>query len=93
MSTSKRLKVAAEYSCNGVPGEQALIMKLNIPDNGFMHYGANLKWISAFPAEDEICYPPLTFLRPEENQLHEPKQEMFTLKGIKFTVVEVIATN
>jgi hypothetical protein len=64
MSTSKLLKVAADYSCKGEVGETALIMKLSVPKNGFMNYGADLKWISAFPAEDEICYPPLTFLNP-----------------------------
>ena len=88
MSTSKLLKVAADYSCKGEVGETALIMKLSIPKNGFMNYGADLKWISAFPAEDEICYPPLTFLNPTfSGQI--AKKEEFLLEGIHFTVIEV----
>ena len=29
-----------------------------------MHRGAPLQWLSAFPAEAELLFPPLTFLKP-----------------------------
>ena len=28
--------------------------------DNFMQYGADLQWLSAFPAEAEVLYPPLT---------------------------------
>ena len=65
-------------------GESPLIMRLNIPRNGHNNYGADLQWISAFPAEEEICYPPLTFLRPTN------RKEKYMVGGIEFTVVEVV---
>ena len=58
MSTTTNLAVAADYSCNGQYGAEALIMKIKIPKNGFMKSGACLKWISAFPGEDERLFGP-----------------------------------
>jgi len=29
-----------------------------------MAYGADLRWVSAFPGEAEVLYPPLTYLKP-----------------------------
>ena len=64
MSTSTSLEVAADYSCSGAPGAQALIMKLHVPKNEFLSYGADLSWLSAFPGERERLFPPLTYLKP-----------------------------
>jgi len=87
MSTSEDLTVAGDYSCNGQSGEKPLIMKLKIPKNGINQYGGELKWVSAFPKENEVCYPPLTFLRPTT------KKEVFTLDNdVTFTVIEVEPT-
>ena len=86
MSTSTKFEVAAQYSCNkGQEGESSLIMKLRIPTNGFMQYGVDVSWLSAFPAEGEILYPPLTFLNPTNKKL-------FDIEGVTFTVVEVDPT-
>jgi len=78
-----KLKVAAQYSCTGAVGETALIMKLKIDKNDFMSYGAGLKWLSAFPGEDERLYPPLTYLKPTTRTQSE------TVEGINFKIVEV----
>ena len=32
-----------------------------------VQYGAELQWLSAFPDESEVLYPPLTYLRPTGN--------------------------
>ena len=29
-----------------------------------MQMGASLHWVSAFPSESEVLYPPLTYLHP-----------------------------
>ena len=29
-----------------------------------MQYGADLQWLSAFPSEAEVLYPPLSYLQP-----------------------------
>ena len=86
MSTSTNLKVAAQYSCTGAFGETALIMKLKIDKNDFMSYGAGLKWLSAFPGEDERLYPPLTYLKPTSRKQSE------IVEGINFKIVEVEPT-
>ena len=41
-----------------------MLMRLKV-DN-FLQLGANLSFLSAFPAEGEVCFPPLTYLRPSE---------------------------
>ena len=84
MSTSTDLRTAAQYSCNGRNGETALIMKLKIDKNDFMSYGAGLKWLSAFPGEEERLFPPLTYLRPTDRVTRE------TVDGVNFTIMEVV---
>mmetsp|Transcript_28835 Transcript_28835/g.78720 ORF Transcript_28835/g.78720 Transcript_28835/m.78720 type:complete len:123 (+) Transcript_28835:135-503(+) len=77
MSTTSNLAVAVQYSLS----PSSLILKLKT--NSFMERGANLSWVSAFPAEAEVLFPPLTFLHPTGRTL--------TLEqvGFKVTVVEV----
>ena len=58
MSTTTDLQVAAKYARSGT----SLLFKITL-DN-FMQYGAELKWLSAFPNEEEVLYPPLTYLQP-----------------------------
>ena len=47
-----------QYSLSG----NSLLFKIVAQD--FMVIGADLQWLSAFPAEAEVLYPPLTYLRP-----------------------------
>lgn len=58
MSTTSDFAVAVRY---GVSNE-TLLFKVKV--SNFMQYGAELKWLSAFPGEAEVCYPPLTYLQP-----------------------------
>ena len=57
MSTTTSLQVAMEYSAS----KNALILRLNT--SSFMERGADISFLSAFPTEKEVLYPPLTFLR------------------------------
>ena len=45
--------------------------------------GADLQYLSAFPAEKELLYPPLTFLQPTGWSMEH------SVGGVKFTVIEV----
>ena len=58
MSTTSDLNVAVRYCIS----QQSLIFK--IVSTSFMTMGADVRWLSAFPNEAEILYPPLTYLRP-----------------------------
>jgi len=58
MSTTRDLSVAVQYSASGC----AVLLKLVV--EGFHQLGADLAFLSAFPGEKEVLYPPLTHLRP-----------------------------
>ncbi|KAL1505011.1 hypothetical protein AB1Y20_008774 [Prymnesium parvum] len=58
MSTTSDIRVAARYGIS----DCSLLFKVKV--NNFIQYGAELGWVSAFPAEAEVCYPPLTYLQP-----------------------------
>ena len=49
-----------------------------------MQRGASIQFLSAFPAEEEVLYPPLTFLKPTGKTL------TMTFGAREFTVVEVV---
>ena len=54
-----------------------------IKTKSFMQRGADLEYLSAFPAEKELLYPPLTFLQPTGWSMEH------SVGGVKFTVIEV----
>ena len=58
MSTTKELSVAVRFCLS----KRSLLFKIVSP--GFMTMGADVQWLSAFPEEEEILYPPLTYLKP-----------------------------
>jgi hypothetical protein len=63
MSTTRQVDVAVRYSLSSVERGQALLLfKILVPI--FVSSGAELRWVSAFPREDEVLFPPLTFLQP-----------------------------
>ena len=74
MSCSRELRTALFYSHS----PNSLIIKY--VTSSFMERGADLAWISAFPGEKEVLYPPLTFLSPTGRT-----QKV----GKTFTIVEV----
>ena len=81
MSTTLDLEVAVRYCLS----PKSLLFKLVSP--GFMTTGADVRWISAFPGEAEILYPPLTYLKPTGR-----KETIIVKRGdeaLSFTVVEV----
>jgi hypothetical protein len=77
MSTTTKLEVAVQYSNSA----HSLLFKLRT--ESFMQRGASIQFLSAFPAEEEVLYPPLTFLKPTGKQMSIP------FRGRMITVVEV----
>ena len=89
MSATTQLKLAVRYALNQHKQgqEQDLVLfKIRVPD--FMSAGAKLAWLSAFPQEDEVLYPPLTFLKPTGRVDHMDFQR--DGRQIRLTVVEVV---
>ena len=87
MSATTQLKLAVRYALNQHKRDQDLLLfKIRVQD--FMSAGAELAWLSAFPKEDEVLYPPLTFLKPTGRVDHMD----FRSDGrqIRITVVEVV---
>jgi hypothetical protein len=58
MSTSTSLAVAAAYGAS----TGTLLFKIKVANA--MVRGASLGWLSAFPTEAEVLFPPLTYLQP-----------------------------
>lgn len=79
MSTTTSLEVAVQYAAGA---QSSLIFKLRT--DSFMQRGASIGFLSAFPAEEEVLYPPLTYLKPTG------KTRTVVGKGRFFTVVEVV---
>ena len=69
--------MAVEYSIS----QSSLLFKIRT--TSFMKRGADVQFLSAFPTEAELLYPPLTFLQPTG------KQMKMQLDGTSFTVIEV----
>ena len=58
-------------------------MILRIKTSSFFERGVGVKWLSAFPAEEEILFPPLTHMEATG------ALEKFTLKELAWTIVTV----
>jgi hypothetical protein len=82
MSTTTNPAVAVRYALS----RHALLFKLVAPD--FMALGADLQWLSAFPGEDEVLFPPLTFLKPTGRTENVDTVDRDG-NSVSFTVVEV----
>ena len=59
MSTTSSLEVALRYASS----EKPILLRLKL--RNFMERGADISFCSAFPAESEVVYPPMTFMLPE----------------------------
>jgi len=79
MSATTDLDIAIKYAKGA---GTALLFKLNALT--FMHLGAELAFLSAFPQESEYLYPPLTLLQPTGTR--------YTVQyyGAQYVVVEVV---
>jgi hypothetical protein len=80
MSTTTDIKTALAYSIS----KESLIFKVVTRNN--LQRGADLQWVSAFPNEAEILFPPLTYLQPSG------RTQVIELNGLTCTVVEVQPT-
>ena len=58
MSTTSEFAVAVQY---GTCVEGSLLLKIVV--ELALNHGADLQWLSAFPGEAEVLYPPLTYLQ------------------------------
>ena len=85
MSTTTSMKVAVQYA-KPAKSTSSLIFKINT--KSFLERGANLAFLSAFPAEDEYLLPPLTCLRPTGKK-QEITFESGDTEPEKYTVLEV----
>ena len=80
MSTTSDFKVAVQY---GTCAEGSLLLKIVV--ESALNHGADLQWLSAFPGEAEVLYPPLTYLE-SQNRRKEYKCEE---TGIVVTILEL----
>ena len=85
MSTTRDLKTAVRYSAS----DCSVLLKLDT--SNFRERGADLRWVSAFPLEAEVCYPPLTHLMPF-GEVHEIDVQQDDGQTAKFIVVEARAS-
>ena len=59
-------------------------MLLRLRTTSFMARGADISFISAFAAESEVLFPPLTYLKVEEqHQVQVPGTD------VSFTVIDI----
>ena len=66
MSTSRDMKVALGYGTDGVSMQDSVLYKIVARND--LEMGADIQWLSAFPQEAEVLYPPLTFLVPAKKE-------------------------
>ena len=58
MSTTSDLSTVARYAKSHAP----LLFRIRVDSP--MELGADIHWLSLFPGEREVLYPPLTYLKP-----------------------------
>ena len=83
MSTTKDLETAVKYSIS----KDSVLLKIRT--QSYMQRGAFIKWLSAFPQEEECLFGPLTALDVEGNAC----DEFTTADGkTKWTILTVVPT-
>jgi hypothetical protein len=81
MSTTSELAVAMDYAA----AEHAVLLQIHVESH--LTLGANVEFLSAFPRENEILYPPLTYLQPIDGT--KPSLEYMEVDGMQIQVVDV----
>ena len=61
MSCTADLSVPLRYS-QGPAGSMSVLFWIH--SQNFMDRGVDLEWLSAFPHEPELLYPPLCYIKP-----------------------------
>ncbi|KAL3915538.1 MAG: hypothetical protein SGPRY_007183 [Prymnesium sp.] len=74
MSATYDIRIAAKYGLS----RSTLLFKIKVTN--ILQFGADLQWLSAFPGEAEVCYPPLTYLQPTG------QMQVVKLGNITFTI-------
>ncbi len=87
MSTTTDLKTAVEYSARMDHGETGHCLIFRIVTDNNLQRGADVQWLSAFPGEAEVLFPPLTYLQPTGRV-----QVLNKIPPYTFTIVEVRPT-
>merc|ERR1719473_57135 len=80
MSTTADLEIAVRYSISG----NSVLLRLHA--DSFITRGADISYLSAFPAESEFLFPPLTYLKPTG-----AKPVVLRFGTYKVTVIDVVA--
>jgi hypothetical protein len=80
MSTTTDIQTAVSYGIS----RESLIFRIVTANK--LQRGAELQWLSAFPAEKEVLYPLLTYLQPTG------RTQVIEVDECRFTVVEVSPT-
>ena len=80
MSTTSSKEVAADFAKKSKTSP--LLLKLS--SNDFMSHGADISFLSVYPEEKEILYPPLTYLGPTRRE-----RSIEVIDGVEYQVVEV----
>ena len=80
MSTTADLKIAMQYSLS----TSSVLLRIATKNAG--KRGVPVRWLSAFPGEEEILYPPLTMLEATGDT------EVFTKGTLTWTIVSVEPT-
>jgi hypothetical protein len=78
MSTTKDLSVAVEYSAS----RSSVLLRM--VTKSFIERGADISYLSAFPGEAEVLFPPLTYLKPSGRT-----EEVDTGDAL-FTIIDVV---
>lgn len=90
MSTTSSLEVALRYAAPG-ESKKSILLRIEGEGEAFTRRGADLEYMSAFPKEKEVLYPPLTLLTSQENR--GPRSvEVETDDGVVFLVLCLKAT-
>ena len=85
MSTTTNLDVALGYLNGMTLSQGAVLFKLAITSK--LKMGAELAWLSAFPSEAEVLYPPMTFLEVEKQYRRDENGEELNTKEPRQEVV------
>ena len=59
MSTTSNVGIAAGYASKS---EHSLFFRIKVQSP--MDNGADVSWLSAYPVEKEVIYPPLSYMQP-----------------------------
>ena len=89
MSTTRSRQVAVSYS--GQDKKRGTVLEIAV---GRVDIGADLRWVSQYPGEDEVLFPPLTCLevvgepRVEDDVVIFPLHANMNLKGLTMEQLE-----